>query len=188
MPRIQCPRTSRSARPSGPPGKFEFEHSGTPQTAENRCGAAASARGRPRASSSELCARTSRVQRLGVIRKEVRSNVGTDVAGAPGQEDGHDFRVSGRCCRSCACRSGGARFGARRERHAPPRASFHVDGPRSERIAPLAQRRNVDIDPVVPPIKRASVVAEGFGKLLRRQGGTERFRCLPPQTRDRFPV
>ena len=41
-----------------------------------------------------------------------------------------------------------------------------------QRIAPLAQRRNVHVDPVVPPIKRAGVVTE-FGALVRGQSGAQ---------------
>jgi hypothetical protein len=44
--------------------------------------------------------------------------------------------------------------------------------PFDERIAPLSQRRNVHVDPVVPPIDRARVVAE-IGAFFRWQGSAQ---------------
>src|SRR5579871_5623356 len=81
------------------------------------------------------------VERLAGISEQVRGDMRTDVSGAAGEEDGHDFRVSGRLSRVIASDAGGARFGARRKRHATPRASFHGTS-FNQRIAPLAQRRN----------------------------------------------
>src|ERR1700722_2324912 len=66
--------------------------------------------------------------------------------------------------RGVSVRIGGVRIARRCERHRTPRwrlrsASF------DERIAPLPQRRNVDIDPIIPPIEFAHIVAE-FGALF----------------------
>src|SRR6185437_17056386 len=54
-----------------------------------------------------------------------------------------------------------------------PRAVFRLT-PFDQRIAPLAQRRNVDIDPVVPPVDGARIVAEG-GAFIRRQSCAQAF-------------
>ena len=99
------------------------------------------------------------IQRLGMIREQIRRDVRTDVSGAT---------RSGRWPRCLGVRApAGLRPSAPaalaslrcRERHAAPRASFRRAA-FDQRIAPLAQRRNVDVDPIVPPIERARVVAE----------------------------
>ena len=102
-----------------------------------------------------------------MIREQIRRNMGADIAGGASQKNSHVFWVSGRRCRRCARCSGGARFACARKRHVAPRAGFRRT-PFDQRIAPLAQRRNVDIDPVVPPIERAGIVAE----MARSSGGS----------------
>src|SRR5579863_4016935 len=52
-----------------------------------------------------------------------------------------------------------AYFGMLRDRHTAFWASFRMTA-LDERIAPLAQRWNVDIDPVIPPVDRTGIVTE----------------------------
>src|SRR5580704_15883122 len=53
------------------------------------------------------------------------------------------------------------------ERHAALRASFRMTT-LDQRIAPLPQRWNVDVDPIIPPIYGSSVVTE-VGALASRK-------------------
>ena len=67
------------------------------------------------------------VQRFGMIREQVRRDVRADIAGGPGQENGHSDWVSGRRCRRRARRACGTGFAMARERHAAARARIPAD-------------------------------------------------------------
>src|SRR6202050_61160 len=121
--------------------------------------------------SSSLDARTNRLSGSRVSASRFEATCAPIYPVLPGSRmatlgggEGGGGGIASRC-------AGGARFGARRERHVTSRSSFHGTS-FNQRIAPLAQRRNVDVDPVVPPVQGAGVVAEGFA-LLGRQVGAE---------------
>ena len=70
------------------------------------------------------------IQRIGMIREQIRRDVSADVAGGAGQEDGHSDWVSGRRCRRRARRACGTWL-----RCVPPEArcasgELPDDGPR----------------------------------------------------------
>src|SRR4029077_6946257 len=60
-----------------------------------------------------------------------------------------------------------------RQRHTARRTGFQRTT-LDERITPLSQGRNVDVDPVVPPIEAAGIEAE-IGAFGWREGGAELF-------------
>ncbi len=68
---------------------------------------------------------------------------------------------------------GDVRFVARCERHGAPGTRFQLAS-FDERITPLAQSGNVHVDPVIPPIEGAGIVAE-VGLFVGRERGAEAF-------------
>src|ERR1700690_1869616 len=97
----------------------------------------------------------------------------TDVAGGTGQEDCHSDWVSGRLSRRRACRARSGGFVMARQRHTARGTGFQRTA-LDERITPLSQGRNVDVDPVVPPIEAAGIESE-IGAFGEREGGAELF-------------
>ena len=93
------------------------------------------------------------VQRSAVSLQQVGGDMRADVSGGTGQEYRHVASVGVPGLPTVAPFSGSAscrlRAGTRFQR-----ASFN------QRISPLAQRRNVNIDPVIPPVDRLRVVSE----------------------------
>src|ERR1700722_7934162 len=70
-------------------------------------------------------------------------------------------------CRGSASSTSHTPLAASQERNATPRLSLRLPA-FYQRIAPLSQRRDVHIDPVVPPIERSRVIFES-GALLGRK-------------------
>ena len=64
-------------------------------------------------------------------------------------------------------------FSVSRKRHAALGARLQLAS-FDERIAPLAQRRNVHVDPIIPPIERARVVTK-IGSFIFRQRRPQAF-------------
>ena len=100
-----------------------------------------------------LCA-NQKIQRVVVFGQQARDEVAAQIAGAAGYEDRHNGSDGGaelgtagraRGLRGPIELAGRARF---------ERASLH------QRIAPAAQRRNVNVNPVVPPVNRFGVEFE----------------------------
>ena len=73
----------------------------------------------------------------------------------------------------CSRGGGGIRVAACSERNGTPGTRFRLAS-FDERITPLAQSGNVHVDPVIPPIEGAGIVAE-VGLFVGRKGGAEAF-------------
>src|SRR5579872_1637942 len=105
-------------------------------------------------------------QRLTALFEQVCNYVRADIAGCSSNENGHRLAFSGRR-RGGGLSSRSVDDGRTRARRFSAiscldRAAF------DERIAPLSQRRNVDIDPIIPPVDGARVEAEGLSFLWRQ--------------------
>ena len=83
------------------------------------------------------------------------------------------YWVSGRSCRSEPAAPAALASYVRSERNIAARARFRRTA-LDERITPLSQRRNVNVDPVVPPIDAAGIEAE-IVAFIRRKRGTQLF-------------
>ena len=108
------------------------------------------------------------IQPVGVALQQNGGDVRADVAGRTGQKDGHGLGLSPRARRRARMRQ---LFAVLRSvsrvlrRKNAPRPRFRR-APFDQRVHPPAQRGNMDVNPIIPPVNRGRIITEGRALVL----------------------